>query len=317
MKKLLLIILVSCGVTSVAIADGINEEVTKKSTKSAEVNDCRAFDNDQKTLKDNPGFYYYKMAICRLDYIDKKEVFEKVVELFQKSADNKYSPSYYVLGLLFENKYEYGSLYYGIKGKPIDLVNAIKNYEIAAHYGSSNAQNILGEIYLDKANLPDEYRNFGSMDIKKNEMLINLPNINKAVFWLEKAAKNGSPAAQGTLADLYRQGIGVPQDYVLAYVWENLSVASQSRFNESMQEEKIGRKLFLGQKNLRDKLYEDLLPDQKVEARRLLQEYSKNYFVAPNQLDLVCNNLQKAIALKNAMKALNNLAKSYEKLNKN
>ncbi len=137
-----------------------------------------------------------------------------------------------------------------------------------------------------------------------------------AIYWLEKSAKNGNATAQGTLADLYKQGIGVPQDYVVSYVWSNLSVASQLRFNKKMQTG-IGRGFSEQGKKYRDNLYENLSILQRNEAQRLLHEYSQNYFLNPSKFDLACSAVQSTIALNNAMRSVNNLVKNYGELYKN
>ena len=46
----------------------------------------------------------------------------------------------------------------------------------------------------------------------------------EAQHWYREAAEQGDPFAQASLALLYRFGKGVPQDYVQAYMWFQLSV---------------------------------------------------------------------------------------------
>jgi TPR repeat protein len=55
-----------------------------------------------------------------------------------------------------------------------------------------------------------------------------------------RAAEGGLAAAQSRLGALYEYGEGVPQDYVLAYMWSNLGAAQG---NESAQSNKdaVGR----------------------------------------------------------------------------
>ena len=47
----------------------------------------------------------------------------------------------------------------------------------------------------------------------------------KAVSWCRKAAEQGYTPAQNVLGELYAEGKGVPQDYVLAHMWFNLSAS--------------------------------------------------------------------------------------------
>jgi uncharacterized protein len=46
----------------------------------------------------------------------------------------------------------------------------------------------------------------------------------EAVKWFLRAANQGNEVAQHSLGIAYRDGRGVPQDYVLAYMWLNLAV---------------------------------------------------------------------------------------------
>ena len=43
--------------------------------------------------------------------------------------------------------------------------------------------------------------------------------------WYRLAADQGDAGAQFNLGGMYAQGVGVPQDHVLAHMWFNLSAA--------------------------------------------------------------------------------------------
>ena len=47
----------------------------------------------------------------------------------------------------------------------------------------------------------------------------------EAVKWFRMAAEQGEASAQFKLGIMYAMGEGVPEDYVMAYVWANLSAA--------------------------------------------------------------------------------------------
>lgn len=203
-------LLIFLGWMSLSVANSSDPNVTQN--KKLDYETCLQFDSDQKMLKQNPGFYYFRSGICRLTVVHDAKSFNELINKFnQSSSANNYPLSYFVLGLLFQQKYKLGSEYYGVKGKPSDLLEAVKNYEKAAQYGSSLAENAP----------------------------FQLPDINKALYWLTLSAHHGNSAAQGTLSDLNKQGIGIPQNYVQAYVWENLSVASWVRFDKQPQD-KVG-----------------------------------------------------------------------------
>lgn len=127
-----------------------------------------------------------------------------------------------------------------------------------------------------------------------------LPDIDKAVYWLTKAAQDGDPAAQGTLGDLYKQGIGVPQNFVQAYAWQSIGVTSQTRFNPAFTT--IPGDFLKVDQDERDKLYAKLTAQQKNDAQKLVEQYSTQYIKAPNKLDIFCRNTEKVILLPGILK---------------
>lgn len=216
---------------------------------------------------------------------------------------------------MYDNKFKSGSLWLRSKGKLSDLLKSIENYKKAAENHSVLAENNLGEVYLHSANLTEKYRsNNDSNDIAGVSKI--LPNLNLAFYWLDRAAKHGNPAAQGTLADLYYRGIGIPQDFVIAYVWQNLSVASQFRYNKTMQDSAIGREHLNNQRLLAKKQYDKLTEMQKDSSQAFLKEYSKLYFKAPTELDEVCQSVQTYISGTLASKYLESYIKLMEKIKK-
>ena len=75
--------------------------------------------------------------------------------------------------------------------------------------------------------------------------------------WYRLAADQGNACAQYNLGIMYAKGQGVPQDYVLAHMWFNLSAAQG-----------IGDAV----KN-RDIAAGKMTPDQLAEAQRLAREW--------------------------------------------
>jgi len=84
------------------------------------------------------------------------------------------------------------------------------------------------------------------------------------------------------------QGIGVSQDYVLAYVWQNLATVSQSRYNQAMVGTEMGNKFLNLSQKIQNDLYEQLTPEQKNRAQILLDSYVKNYIIAPSDAEERC-----------------------------
>ena len=82
--------------------------------------------------------------------------------------------------------------------------------------------------------------------------------------WYRLAADQGHAKAQNNLGSIYVEGKGVPQDYVLAHMWFNLSAAQG---DEKAVEH-------------RDIVAGKMTPDQLAEAQRLAREWkpsSKNF----------------------------------------
>lgn len=257
-------------------------------------------------LKNNPGIFYFKEALCKIELIKNANDFNHVIKLLKKSSDNKYPASNFVLGLLFEEKYKHGSLYYGTHGQPSDIVEAIKYYKLASLAGSTTAENNIGIIYLNEENLSDQYKT-KIVDVEpKNNTYITLPNMQQAILWLNIAAKHGNPASQGTLADLYKKGIGVTQNYTLAYAWSNLSISSQYKFNRNIGD-RILELMINAEKKSRDDSYSKLTDIQKNTADKLLEEYNAKFVLEPNDYEKLCSTLQTVLLTQNSIRLLNSI----------
>ena len=83
----------------------------------------------------------------------------------------------------------------------------------------------------------------------------------EAQHWYREAAEQGDPFAQASLALLYRFGKGVPQDYVQAYMWFQLSVDQLTGADRDSIVE------------LRDAAGARMTSQQIAEARRLAQDW--------------------------------------------
>ena len=79
----------------------------------------------------------------------------------------------------------------------------------------------------------------------------------EAVRLYRLAAEQGLADAQHNLGDMYYNGEGVPEDYVLAYMWYNLAAAQG---NETAQSNK-------------DRAERRMTPEQIAEAQRLSTEW--------------------------------------------
>jgi TPR repeat protein len=81
-----------------------------------------------------------------------------------------------------------------------------------------------------------------------------------ALRLLRPLANEGSGIAQSNLGIMYKFGWGVPQDYVLAHMWFNLSSAQGGLFGKASAED-------------RDYLASKMTPAQIAEAQRLAREW--------------------------------------------
>jgi TPR repeat protein len=91
----------------------------------------------------------------------------------------------------------------------------------------------------------------------------------EAVRWYRKAAEQGLASAQFDLGLMYASGQGVPQDYVLAHMWLNLS-ASNSRGDQSLQTAAAINERRI---QARDEVARKMTPDQIAEAQRHAREW--------------------------------------------
>jgi TPR repeat protein len=67
-----------------------------------------------------------------------------------------------------------------------------------------------------------------------------------AVRRLREAADHGSVSAQSSLGEMYRDGEGVPQDMVMAYLWFNLAASaanSQDQERNSAARDNVAAKM--------------------------------------------------------------------------
>ncbi len=83
----------------------------------------------------------------------------------------------------------------------------------------------------------------------------------EAVRWYRLAAEQGNVDAQSTLGVMYAAGGGVPQDDVQALMWLKLAV---SRSTGENRETAV---------SFRDRIAEELTPDDLSDAQRLAREW--------------------------------------------
>ena len=99
-----------------------------------------------------------------------------------------------------------GLRYYNGDGVAEDPAEALGWFGLAADQGLADVQNILGMLYDDGRDVPED-------------------DVEEAVRWYRLAADQGHAEAQRSLGTMYRWGRGIPEDLVLAYMWYDLAAA--------------------------------------------------------------------------------------------
>lgn len=239
--------------------------------------ECAEFVKDTVNQVQELNVYYFRLAMCRAEFITDEHSFNAVMDLFKKStltSSVSFAPqAYFALGYLYESKYSNGQILFNVPGKPSDIGNAINNYTAASNLGCTLAGYHLGRIYLS-----DDH------------------DAVKGVFWLIKAAKAGNAAAQYELSKAYRHGIGVKQDNVLAYVWQRVALTTQLQFNKTLTESPIGQRYINTQQALSKSLYQQLSITQQQQAVTLVKDYSQKYIQKAGPAEEGCQAMQTILA---------------------
>ncbi len=136
----------------------------------------------------------------------------------------------------------------------LNVQKGLRLIESAASRGLDEAQYVYGTLLL----LYDSH----SLQSRGDYIDINRTRSpgggepTEAARYFLTAAKQGHAYAQFELGKLYRDGHGVPKDYVLAYMWMNIAAASGSEQSEQN----------------RDELAKHMTREQIAEAQRLSRE---------------------------------------------
>lgn len=94
-------------------------------------------------------------------------------------------------------------------------------------------------------------------------------DLTEVLTWYSAAAELGQPGAQYGLGILYTNGLGVPEDHVVAHKWTNLAASRVAGANGEEYTQ------------TRDALARVLTPEQLVEARRLAKEWQAAFEKRP------------------------------------
>jgi uncharacterized protein len=154
-----------------------------------------------------------------------------------------------------------------------DYATALKKWKPLAEGGHAQAQFSLSGMYANGQGVTEDYaeaarwlRKAAEQGDAEAQFRVGLnyhldQNHTEAARWNRKAAEQGHAQAQSTLGYLYDQGLGVPQDYVVAHMWANLATSRATG---------VVREIF--QKD-RDSVAPKLTPAQLAEAQRRAREW--------------------------------------------
>lgn len=123
--------------------------------------------------------------------------------------------------------------------------------EVLAQKGSALAQRVLGKRYA-----------LGARGLEQN--------MEKAAYWLQKAADRGDGEAQFLLGMIYGQGQGIAQDLVQAHMWLNL--AGSSKIDVTTQNKAIAE-------SNRKAVEAKMTTDQIEQAQALAKEWKAKHSV--------------------------------------
>ena len=210
----------------------------------------RAEQGDMQAQYHIGTYYWFGKDDIKIDYAE-------AGRWFRKAADQGHTISQYFMGVMYESG----------RGVPEDQAESVRWFRKAADQGEAGAQFKLGVKYatasgvpLDKKEAVRWLRLAADQDDPDAQLFLatvypdSQPTAAELAAQrlgrLREAAGRGIASAQGSLGELYRDGMGVPQDYVLAHMWFNLA-ASQSTGEDydkySAERDNVASKMTAGQ----------------------------------------------------------------------
>lgn len=183
------------------------------------------------------------------DFQDANDAFARqdyatAVAKYTKAADAGNTEAQYRLGTMYQKDTEG-------EGVAHDDPAAVRWYRKAAEAGHAKAQNNLGWMYANGRGVPQDDR--------------------EAARWYRRAADAGQALTQYYLGVRYRDGKGVPQDNVQAHRWLSIAAATAT-------DKKIRGRAARG----RDKLAQNMSPQQIAEAEQLAREWKPTTSTGPD-----------------------------------
>ncbi len=149
-------------------------------------------------------------------------------------------------------QYNLGILYYSGRGVRQDYQQAYHWIRKAAEQGHSSAMYNLGVMHFNNQGVNARWLTFWPLSL-----ITQSSNFREAARWYEQAAERNHAGAQYYLATMYRDGLGVEQNAVMAWKW-----ARAAREND-----------FPAASELLASLDRELSADQREQARTAYAEW--------------------------------------------
>ena len=108
-------------------------------------------------------------------------------------------------------QFNYGAMFVNGTGVERDFAEAAKWYQLAADSGNVSAQFGLADMYIAGEGVAQDYEKAGSLYLS--------------------AAKQGNPEAQYNIGEMFAAGYGVEQNFILAYLWSDISAQTATVFH--------------------------------------------------------------------------------------
>jgi TPR repeat protein len=225
--------------------EGVDQNHTKAEewyTKAAEQGNTRALERLKRMDRiatDRLVREQYDLGVMYKEELGVRQDYMKAFECYNKAAEQGHSDAQYELAIMYKKgqgvpqnsitaaewyakaaerghtcaQYDLGVMYEEGQGVPQNSITAAEWYIKAAEQGHSDAQEILLCKY-------EEGNYFLAQNYHKLNPLFLITaqrGYNRAVEWLIKIAEQGNDNNQLTLANMYKKGQGVPQDYAKAF----------------------------------------------------------------------------------------------------
>ena len=129
-----------------------------------------------------------------------------------------------------------------------DYAEAAKWYQLAADHGNVSAQFGLADMYIAGEGIAQDYEKAGKLYLS--------------------AAKQGNSEAQYNIGEMFAAGYGVQQNFILAYLWSEISAQTATVFHRG--------RATRNRDQIAEQMSEEQVNQAKVFAKRCLDSKYKD-----------------------------------------